>query len=62
MVKRKLPRRTTVQTGLRLPPELIAEVDAFARKLATRTDLPVSRTQAMAWLLRRALDTEKGKP
>jgi hypothetical protein len=56
------PRRTTVQAGLRVPPELLAQVDAFAAVLAERTGLPVGRTQAMLWLLRRALKVEKHKP
>ena len=62
MPKRKpQPRRTTVQAGLRVPPDLLEQVDYFARILAERTGLPVGRTQAMIWLLRRALEVEGAK-
>ena len=50
-----------VPTGIRIPAELLEQVDAFAKRKAEETGIPVNRTDAILYLVRKGLAAERGK-
>lgn len=52
----------TKQASFRLPPEFLRELDRYAKKRSRRDGVPWTRTDALKFLVRIALDQEDLNP
>ena len=62
MVKQKREAvKPPVPTGIRFPADLLRQVEAFAAAKGKETGIPVNRTDAVLYLVRRGLAGEGSK-